>query len=80
MTASLLSQAAAASSLSGSSHANGAAAADAAGNSSNAGTGSAQPESSSGKTAFKKPTTALSRWKKLTGTAMFINRLGKEQA
>lgn len=35
------------------------------------------PASSEVKVAFKKPT-ALSRWKKLTGTAMFINRLGKE--
>ena len=30
-------------------------------------------------TAMPKPATAMSRWRKLTGTAMFINRLGKDR-
>lgn len=56
-------------------------------NSVTAGTGATAITSTMGeagqrKTSVRKlpPTSARSRWKKLTGTAMFINRLGKEPA
>ena len=41
--------------------------------------GQAAAASGSGLSKLAKPTLAMSRWKKITGTALFINRLGKDK-